>query len=102
MGVHRTFRRFVRRVPAALAALALAGVARAQAPSFEIPAQDADAALAAFSQQLQLQLVFDYDAVQGIRTHHVSGSLRVADALGRMLRCTGLAFEVVNERTISI
>ena len=62
MGVHRTFRRFVRRVPAAFVALALAGAARAQVPSFEIPAQDAAPALAAFSQQSQLQLVFDYDA----------------------------------------
>ncbi len=102
LGVHRTFRRFARKAPATLVALALAGVARAQVPSFEIPTLDADAALAAFSQQSQLQLVFDYDAVQGIRTHPVSGSLGVADALGRMLKCTGLAFEVVNERTISI
>ncbi len=102
MGVHRTFGRFFRRVPAALAAWALAGIAPAQVPDFDIPAQDAAGALAAFSEQSRLQLVFDYEAVQGIRTQTISGSLRIADALGRLLACTGLSFAAVNDRTISI
>ncbi len=94
--------RFARTAPATLVALVLTGVARAQVPSFDIPAQDAAGALAAFSEQSKLQLVFDYDAVQGIRTHPLAGSLRVAEALGRLLESTGLTFEVVNDRTISI
>src|SRR5687767_8079533 len=102
MGIVRTFRGFVRKVPAAFVALALAGVVRAQVPVFDIPAQDAAGGLAAFSEQTQLQLVFDYEAVQGITTRGVSGTLRVSEALSRLLTGTGLAFEVVNDRTISI
>jgi hypothetical protein len=52
-----------------LAVLAvLAAVARAQTPppEFDIPAQDAAAALTEFGEQSHLQLVFDYDAVQGV------------------------------------
>jgi iron complex outermembrane receptor protein len=91
---------------AALLALsaALGGVARAQnaPPEFDIAAQDAAAALAEFSAQAKLQLLFDYDAVQGIDTQAVRGRMRVADALGRLLTGTGLTYEVINERTISI
>lgn len=71
-------------------------------PEFDIPSKDAAAALADFSSQANLQLLFDFDAVQGLRTQAVSGRMRVADALGRLLTGTGLTFEVINERTISI
>jgi outer membrane receptor protein involved in Fe transport len=88
---------------ATLIAAAGAGPARAQsAPEFDIAAQDAASALALFGEQSHLQLVFDYDAVQGIETRAVSGRLRVSDALGRMLSGTGLTFEVINDRTITI
>jgi iron complex outermembrane receptor protein len=72
------------------------------APRFEIAAQEAADALAEFSAQSNLQLLFDYDAVQGLRTQSVSGRMRVTDALGRMLTGTGLTYEVINDRTISI
>ncbi len=88
-----------------LAALvAAAAVARAQnpPPEFAIDAQDADMALTLFSDQSRLQILFDYNAVQGIRTQSVNGRLRVTDALGRMLKGTGLTYEVINDRTISI
>jgi iron complex outermembrane recepter protein len=87
-----------------LLAAGLGAAARAQdvVPAFEIEAQEAADGLTAFSEQSQLQLLFDYDAVTGIRTQPVSGSLRVTDALTRLLRGTGLTFEVINERTISI
>jgi iron complex outermembrane recepter protein len=85
-------------------ALAVTGPARAQgrAPEFDIAAQDAAGALSEFSVQADLQLLFDYDAVQGIRTQPVSGRMRVTDALGRMLSGTGLTYEIINERTISV
>jgi iron complex outermembrane recepter protein len=97
---------FVRMLLVALVAVAPAA-ARAQGAStnyltFSIAAQDAADALNAFSAQSKLQLLFDYDAVQGIRTQAVSGTRSSADALGQLLRGTGLRFEVVNERTISI
>jgi iron complex outermembrane recepter protein len=88
---------------ATLVALVCVGTARAQnTPEFDIAAQDAASALAEFGAQSHLQLVFDYDAVQGIETRAISGRLRVADALGRMLTGTGLTFEVINDRTITI
>src|ERR1041384_3316665 len=71
-------------------------------PGFEIAAQDAASALNEFSDQSRLQLLFDYDAVQGLRTRPVSGQLRVSDALTLMLSGTGLTFEIINDRTISI
>jgi len=71
-------------------------------PRFAIAAQDAADALNEFSTQSRLQLLFDYDAVQGIRTRAISGALPASVALGQMLSGTGLKFEVVNERTISI
>jgi hypothetical protein len=87
-----------------LLAFGLAAAARAQdaVPIFDIEAQDAADGLTTFSEQARLQLLFDYDAVTGIRTQAVSGSLRVTDALSRLLNGTGLTFEVINERTISI
>jgi iron complex outermembrane recepter protein len=93
------------RIAVAATLVALSGIARAQTagpPEFDIPPQDAASALTRFGEQSHLQLVFDYDAVQGIETHAVSGRLRVADALGRLLSGTGLSFEVINDRTISI
>ncbi len=76
--------------------------AQSPAPHFHIEAQDAASALSQFSTQARLQVLFDYQLVQGIRTQPVSGRLRVAYALGRLLAGTGLGFEVVNDRTISI
>jgi iron complex outermembrane receptor protein len=85
-------------------AAVFAGIARAQTtpPEFQISAQDAASGLALFGDQARLQILFDYDGVQGIRTQAVSGQLRVIDALGRLLSGTGLTFEVINDRTISI
>ena len=84
--------------------VAAAGVVRAQdpPPDFQIESQDAASGLNLFSDQARLQLLFDYDAVQGIQTQPVNGQLRVTDALGRLLNGTGLTFEVINDRTISI
>jgi iron complex outermembrane receptor protein len=88
-----------------LAVLALPGdpaAAQESPPEFDIPSQDAAAALAEFSDQANLQLLFDFDAVQGVRTQAVTGRMRIADALGRLLTGTGLTFEIVNDRTISV
>jgi iron complex outermembrane receptor protein len=98
---------FVRMVVATLVAVALGGYVRAadldgDPPAFSISAQDAAGALEKFSAQSRLQLLFDYDAVQGKHTRAVQGSMPVATALAQLLDGTGLAFEVVNERTISI
>jgi iron complex outermembrane receptor protein len=88
----------------AFVALVTAATVRAQdqRPEFDIAAQDADMALTLFSDQSRLQILFDYNAVQGIRTQGINGRLRSLDALGRLLSGTGLTFEVINDRTISI
>ncbi|HEV7606648.1 MAG TPA: TonB-dependent receptor [Steroidobacteraceae bacterium] len=87
-----------------LLAMTLIGTARAQTdnPEFNIPAQEAASALAEFSAQARLQLLFDYDAVQGIRTQAITGRMSVADALTRLLSGSGLTFEAINQRTISV
>jgi len=69
---------------------------------FHIAAQDAAGALAEFGAQSQMQLLFDFEAVQGIRTRALRGQWRVADALERLLADTGLSFTVINDRTVSI
>lgn len=85
-------------------ALALLSSARAQPDDreFKIAAQDAASALAEFSSQAQLQLLFDYDAVQGVRTQSIAGRFTVSNALARLLEGSGLTFEVINPRTITI
>lgn len=97
----------VRRPRATLAAICIAALCAAPlhaqvAPEYDIAAQDAASALAEFGEQSKLQVVFDYDAVQGVTTRAISGRMRVADALGRLLSGTGLTFEVINDRTITI
>jgi len=78
--------------------------ARAQTEihAFNIEAQEAADALEEFSSQSHQQLLFDYEAVQGIETSLLRGEWAVAEALDRLLEGTGLTYEIVNDRTISI
>lgn len=69
---------------------------------FHIEEQDAASGLADFSEQSGQQLLFDYDAVQGTRTRAIVGPHTVLQALDRMLEGSGLAFDVINPRTISV
>src|SRR5690606_37589340 len=84
-----------------IAAMLLAAAPSAHAfpglPEFRISAQDATSALNEFGTQAGRQLLFDYDAVQGVRTQAVSGVMPIEQALARMLKGTGLTFEVVND-----
>ena len=86
----------------ALAGFALPSHAQSPAREFQIAAQDAAGALADFGAQSQMQLLFDYEAVQGIRTPALTGHLTVNSALQQLLAGTGLTFTMVNDRTISI
>jgi iron complex outermembrane receptor protein len=70
--------------------------------TFHIDAGDAVRTLNEFSRQSSLQLLFDYNVVTGRRTHAVSGDLPAIVALQKMLEDTGLSFEYVNDRTLSI
>jgi len=85
------------------AALASAAAhAQDQTHEFDIPAQDAAGALQAFGAQSRMQLLFDFEAVQQMRTRELRGSFDTAAALERLLAGTGLSFTIVNERTVSI
>ena len=92
------------------ALLLLAGavvVTRAQASRldklpFKISAGTAPEALAEFIRQSGFQVLFDFDAIRGFSTHEVSGQLDAGEALSRMFEGSGLTFEFVNERTITV
>jgi len=90
--------------------ISLAGtlaVARAQASplekrTFKISAGPAPEALAEFIRQSGFQVLFDFDAIHAINTNEVSGQFDAAEALVRMFQGSGLTFEFINERTISV
>jgi hypothetical protein len=68
----------------------------------EIAAGTAPQALREFVRQTGLQVLFEFDAVRHHTTHAVRGRLDPSEAIALMLAGTGLAFEFVNERTISV
>src|SRR5688572_9664005 len=105
MGCSQTQTRWFRRLCLAMA-LATCGNTAAFAQmgthQFHIAAQDAPNALAEFGAQSGLQLLFDYEAVEEIRTAALNGILTVPEALNSMLEGTGLTFVIINDRTVSI
>ena len=101
---------FSRRSLMRRALLLLAGtvaVSHAQASrvdklAFKISAGAAPDALAEFVRQSGLQVLFDFDAIRNFNTHEVSGQLNPTEALSLMLEGSGLTFEFINERTITV
>jgi hypothetical protein len=69
---------------------------------FSIAATDAPAAVNEFSRQADLQVLFDYQQLQGRKTHAVNGELEPLYALSDMLKDSGLVFQWVDERTLAI
>jgi iron complex outermembrane receptor protein len=84
--------------------LAICPVVNAMADSveFDIAAQPMPQALKRFAAQAHLQLLFDYKAVEALKTSAVRGRFEARDALGMLLRGTGLTFQQVNDHTIAI
>lgn len=68
----------------------------------EIAAGTAPQALREFVRQTGMQVLFEFDAVRHHTTHAVRGRLDPSEAIALMLAGTGLAFEFVNDRTISV
>lgn len=98
--VHRSVRAGVL---AALAVLAAPmSSANAEKLELDVAAGEAPDALKEFIRQTGLQLIFDFDSIAAFKTHAVSGQYEAAEALARMLADTGLAFEFVNERTVTV
>jgi iron complex outermembrane recepter protein len=80
----------------------MTATAAAERRQFDIPAGAAVHSLYSFSQQSQLQILFDADAVDDISAHAVRGDLEVSEALSTMLGDTLLAYRFVNDRTVAI
>ena len=76
-------------VPMSATAAAATSVERAPI-IFRIPAQPLQSAMALFSEQSGIQVLFPYDQVRGLRTQAVSGRLKPEVALTRMIAGTGL------------
>ncbi len=70
--------------------------------SLEIAAGTAPQSLREFVRQTGMQVLFEFDAVRHHTTRAVRGRLDPSKAIALMLAGTGLAFEFVNERTISV
>jgi outer membrane receptor protein involved in Fe transport len=76
--------------------------ASAKLQTFHIDAGDATVTLNEFSRQSSLQLLFDYNVVNGRTTQAISGEYDAPTALTRMLTDTGLMFDFVNDRTLAL
>ena len=84
------------------AAASHAQASRVDKLAFKISAGTAPEALAEFVRQSGLQVLFDFDAIRRFNTHEVSGQLNPTEALSRMFEGSGLTFEFINERTITV
>lgn len=83
-------------------AIANAQSTRLDKLAFKIAAGTAPEALAEFVRQSGFQVLFDFDAIRNVNTREVQGQLNPAEALSRMFEGSGLTFEFINERTISV
>ena len=83
--------------------IAAANAAEQRKPvAFAIPPQPLSSAIVAFSRTADLDVVFDGPIAEGAVTKGVSGSLRPADALARLLDGTGLSASLTGPRTVTL
>lgn len=90
----------------ALASSGFAGSAYAQVKherkTFEVPVQSAVSALNTFAEQADITLVFSPEAVTGVTVQPLAGSYTTQEAMSAMLQGTGLAWQAIDDDTISI
>jgi iron complex outermembrane recepter protein len=67
-----------------------------------IPAQPVASALTAFSRQTGLQIVYVSRVADRIQSSAIPGGLSAEEALRRLLNTTGLKFEFLDQRTVTI
>jgi hypothetical protein len=84
------------------ATVASARAGRPDKLPFKIAAGTAPEALTEFVRQSGFQVLYDFDAIRHVSTHEVSGQLDPSQALNLMFEGSGLTFEFINERTISV
>ena len=66
--------------------------------TYDIAAQDLNAALLSFADRAGLQVVYDADLVEGLRSAPLNGGFTPADGLTQLLAGTGLGFRVQQRR----
>ncbi|MBL8269296.1 TonB-dependent siderophore receptor [Steroidobacter sp.] len=69
-------------------------VALAEPIGFDIPAQDAAAALTEFARQSKRQILFAFERVSGLQSNELTGQHEPAEAIQVLLRGTGLTVQV--------
>jgi iron complex outermembrane recepter protein len=69
---------------------------------FDLQAGDASLMLNEFSRQSDMQVLFDFNILRGMKTRAVTGDLDVGTALKTMLQGTPLAFDFVNDHTLAV
>ena len=55
-----------------------------------------------FSRQSDLQVLFDFNILRGMKTRAVTGDFDASTALTSMLEGTNLVFDFVNDRTLAV
>ena len=102
MGRRVTRRALLHAMLVAFMAVLLFGEVRAERFSGDLPPQPLADALDAFARSTGYQLVYHAELTKGLTSKGAIGGLPAAETLRQLLRDTGLAFEFVNERTITI
>lgn len=69
---------------------------------FDLEAGDASLMLNEFSRQSDLQVLFDFNILRGMKTRAVTGDLDASAALKAMLKGTNLVFDFVNDHTLAV
>jgi len=85
-----------------LGPIQLAQATTTEARRFDIPAGDLQAALLAFSQAVDLQLLYPAEMTAGLRTEGVQGEYTSEDALRRLLAGTGLQYRFSDADTVTL
>lgn len=80
----------------------LAAHAMASGVTFEIAAGSAATTLKQFAAQAHVQLLFDYKAVQSLKTPALRGKLEPSEALKILLQGSGFTFRQVNDHTMAV
>jgi iron complex outermembrane receptor protein len=87
--MHAPFRRLA--IGSAVAAIAIASPALAQATRFNVPAQGVASAVRLFARQAKVQIMVSGHVAEGRHTQALAGAMTIDQALERMLAKTGLA-----------
>jgi iron complex outermembrane receptor protein len=87
---------------AVIVAVPNTALAKPQEVSFKIAEQPVQAALAQFSQQSGLRLLYPYEQIVGLRSQGVTGAMLPRDALTRLIRGTPLKIVVIKDGYVAL